>query len=349
MDVDEGVRALLEGHWYDALATLLAARRRRGRPDPRLDAALQFASAARHVLDLDAEDFGQLADAFPREEWRRGLRDACFPPDPREPPRGALASLVPLYELMLEVMDIRAQRQEPLQVVVTAHLIAEYLPQLAWESTLGHAGDPLRLGRTVGERWGTDDPVCAHTPALRATARRALHAAQGDAAGWTAYLDRFHSRQGEALAVCAMNHTVTRPGDRPDAGDTCPHPCRWVLRGPLEHRRDLDARVRLARLYQGSALVALRHHAPVGHFFGVPSVAEISAAWVATWSRLSQQWPDGDNPLAASGAVQGAPDEHEALPGLSALVSAVAGRTIGPGRLIRSIGATAAASLAEES
>lgn len=51
---------------------------------------------------------------------------------------------------MLEVLDLRAQRHEPLQIVVTAHLIGEYLAQLAWESTLGHAGDPLRLGETVG-------------------------------------------------------------------------------------------------------------------------------------------------------------------------------------------------------
>ena len=49
----------------------------------------------------------------------------------------------------------------------------------------------------------------------------------------------------------------------------------------MEHRRDLDARVRLALVYVGSPLVALRHHAPVGHFFGVPSVQEISAAWLA--------------------------------------------------------------------
>ena len=140
---------------------------------------------------------------------------------------------------------------------------------------------------------------------MRATARRALNAATGDPDGYTAYLDRFHSRLWSALAVCALNHL----------------------------------------LYRDSPVVALRHHAPVGHFFGVPSTAEISDAWLRTWERLAAPWPDGANPLAAAGL--GAPDPAEALPGMSALVSAVAGRTVGPGTLIRDIGADVAAALAE--
>ncbi len=336
------LRPLLEGHWYDAIAAVLTAEAVKGPEHPRLTRARDIATAAKRVLDLDAEDFGQIADSFPRQEWKAELLDACFPAEPRGRDRGALRSLVPLYELMLEVLDIRAQRHEPLQVVVTAHLIGEYLPQLAWESTLGHAGDPLYLGETVGERWGSDDPACPHSSALRATARRALFACTGDAAGYQAYLDRFHSRQGAALAICAMNHDVTEPGQRPDVGETCPNPCGWALRGSRESRRELDARVRLAVIYGNSPIVALRHHAPVGHFFGVPSTSEISHAWVATWTRLATDWPDGGNPLRAGG-VRGAPDPTEALPGMSALVSAVAGRTIGPGRLIRDMGATIAA------
>ena len=134
-----------------------------------------------------------------------------------------------------------------------------------------------------------------------------------------------------------MNHHTVGLGERPEIGLTCPNPCAWAVDGSLAERRDLDARVRLALLYQDSAVVALRHHAPVGHFFGVPSNKEISHAWVRTWQRLTQEWPDGHNPLTRAGAVPGAPGEREALPGLSALVSAVAGRTIGPGRLIRDI------------
>lgn len=333
------LRPLLDGHWYDAVSAVLDAELRQGRGTPELVRARDLATAAKRVLDLDAEDFGSIAEAFPRAEWRDELNGACFPAEPRSPQRGALGSLVPLYQLMLEVLDLRALRHEPLQVVVTAHLIGEYLPQLAWESTLGHAGDPLRLGEYVGERWGSDDPACPHGPALRATARRALHACSGDRAGYRAYLDRFHSRQGAALVICAMHHEATQVGERPDVGDTCPNPCSWATRGTREQQRDLDARVRLAVIYQNSPIVALRHHAPVGHFFGVPSTTEISEAWLATWGRLTAPWPDGGNPLTAGG-VPGRPDSTEALPGVSALVSAVAGATIGPGRLLRDIGAT---------
>lgn len=338
-------RPLLDGHWYDALAAILDAEITAGRTSSRRERARGLAVAAKRVLDLDAEDYWPISRDFPDRPWAEELGRACFPLQPRSTQRGALASLVPLYRLMLEVVDLRAQRHEPLQVVVTAHLIGEYLPMLAWESTLGHAGDPLLMGRGVGERWGTDDRSCPHTSAMRATAKRSLNAANGDLAGFTAYLDRFHSRLGSALAMCAMNHDTVAAGERPDVAGTCPQPCGWATRGTLAQRRDLDARVRLALLYRDSPIVALRHHAPVGHFFGVPSTTEISEAWVRTWQRVSAPWPGGGNLL--SGEALGAPEPGEALPGLSQLVSAVAGRTVGPGTLIRDIGSDLAATLAE--
>lgn len=336
MGTPDYLQPLLDGHWYDAAAALLDEDVAAG--EEWLSGARNLATAAKRVLDLDAEDYDEIASAFVDASWAEELASACFPQEPRQDNRGALGSLVPLYRLMLEVLDLRSLRREPLQVVVTAHLIGEYLPQLAWESTLGHAGDPLALGASVGEKWGSDALDCPHPSALRTTARRALNAAAGDRAGFVAYLDRFHSRQGAALAMCAMNHATIGAGERPDVGDTCADPCSWAIRGSLAERRDLDARVRLTLLYRSSPIVALRHHAPVGHFFGVPSTAEISHAWLRTWERVSAPWPDGSNPLTA-GDVRGEPDDHEALPGMSALVSAVAGRTIGPGRLIRSIGA----------
>jgi len=338
-------RPLLEGHWYDALAAILDTELRAGLRTPAREQALRLAVAAKRVLDLDAEDYWPISRDFQQRHWAEELGAACFPLEPRSPQRGALGSLVPLYRLMLEVLQVRALRHEPLQVVVTSHLIGEYLPQLAWESTLGHAGDPLRMASYVGERWGTTDRACPHSSAMRTTAKRSLNAANGDVAGFTAYLDRFHSRLGPTLAMCAMNHETTAAGERPDVAGTCPNPCQWALRGTLEQRRDLDARVRLALLYSESPVVALRHHAPVGHFFGVPSTAEIADAWALTWERLTAPWGDGANPLAKPGL--GAPEPGEPLPGMSALVSAVAGRSVGPGTLIRQIGADIAAALAE--
>ncbi len=336
-----GIAAVLElvdAHWYDAAAAGL------DRLVPQLGApadlvhAAALARLARRALDLDAEDFAQLAVRFD-SPWAPTLSAAAFPAGPREEDRGALGSMIGLFRLMLEVIDLRAARDEPLQVVLTAHLIGEYLPQLAWEKVLGHGGDPLRLTEQVRDsRWGSDDPDCPHPVNLRSTAHRTLHACEGDLAGYTAYLDRFHSRQGHALAVCAMNHETTGIGERPDVGPSCPNPCAFATRGSLEERRSLDARVRLALIYLESPLVALRHHAPAGHFFGVPSAAEISTAWLETWSRLTKVWPDGANPLLDPDRVVSIPAD-EALPGLSSMVSAVAGLPVTPGRLIGEIAA----------
>lgn len=340
LPLPESVVALVTHHWYDAAASMLTLRSASPVPgdDPdQVAEAARLATAAKRVLDLDAEDFGPIAAGFDNS-WAIALANARFPLEPREENRGALGSLVPLYELMLEVVQLRSARHESLQVVVTAHLIGEYLGHLAWETILGHAGDPARMRASTDGLWGTDDPACPHTSAQRATAKRSLNACDGDVPGYTAYLDRFHSRLGDALGVCAMNHATLEAGERPDVGETCPHPCDFALRPPMEQRRDLDARVRLARIYQDSPIVSLRHHAPVGHFFGVPSVAEISEAWLRTWDKLTQQWPDGANPLLAPDAPR-ILVEDEALPGLAALVSVVAGRPIGPGHVIRDIGA----------
>ncbi|MET0695547.1 MAG: hypothetical protein ABWX96_14575 [Propionibacteriaceae bacterium] len=330
------VRTLVEGHWYDAVAVLLEGAARAPNASQQVIKVQALATAARRVLDLDAEDFANIASGF-SATWIARLADCSFPLQPRDPHRGALGSLVPLYQLMLEVMELRALRRESMQIVVTAHLIAEYLVQLAWESTLGHGGDPEQLEwQMANSRWGTDDPACPHSPAQRSTAKRTLSACRGDQPGYNAYLDRFHSRQGEALSVCAMNHATIGAGERPDLGVTCPNPCGFVTDMSMELRRDLDARVRLALLFVQSPIVALRHHAPVGHFFGVPSAQEISDAWILTWEKVNQPWPDGDNPLhsmehMSMGAL------HETLPGMSTLISAVAGRTISPGYLIRDI------------
>jgi hypothetical protein len=353
------IGSLLRGYWYDAASALLegaldgdptghasASEVGTGHRTTGLARAQQLAAAARRVLDLDAEDFVTIARGF-HARWANRLAESAFPLAPRERERGALGSLIPLYELMLEVLEVRAARGEPLQVVVTAHLIGEYLPLLAWESTLGHGGDPLHLASFVGgSKWGTDDPTCPHSSALRSTAKRALNACSGDLAGYTTYLDRFHSRLGDALAVCAVNLDTTASGDRPEASDLCPNPCGFVRDLPMDRRRDLDARVRLAMLYVESPIVALRHHAPVGHFFGVPSAVEISEAWLRTWDRLSLPWRDGCNPL--SNVIPEPTPEAEALPGMSALVSAVAGRPIGAGRLLRMIGDDVARALAED-
>lgn len=321
--------------WPDAVDALL-----RSQPDAlaghqHLNQAKRLSSLACRVLALDAEDFGELATQYAHYSWSDELVAASFPAEPRAAERGALGSLVPLFELMLEICQIRTMRGETQDLVVTLHLMAEYVAQLAWEPVLGHGGDPLRLGEFVGGRFGSNDTSCPHSSAMRATARRALNACHGDVPGYVRYLDKFHSRLGDAMAECAMNHETISAGERPDVADTCPRPCSWVLDwGTLEQRRALDARLRLALIFVESPVIALRHHAPVGHFFGVPSVAEISDGWLRTWQRLTQQWSDGSNPLVG----RTSDDTEEALPGLALLMSTIADQPIRTGTLLRRIG-----------
>ena len=327
---------LVRTGWPDAVEALLAANPEQVAASEDLTEAWRLAKLARRVLGLDAEDFGGLAGQFRRYEWHTELASCGFPAAPRDSERGALGSLVPLFELMMEVSLARVRRGENQDLVVTLHLMAEYVCQLAWERVLGHGGDPLQLDDFVGQRWGTTDTRCPHSSVLRATARRSLNAGQGDTNGYISYLDKFHSRLGEALAQCAMNHKTIGAGERPDVGPTCPRPCGWVLGwGDLDERRELDARLRLALIFVESPVISLRHHAPVGHFFGVPSVAEISDGWVRTWERLSQDWNDGSNPLHGRRADA---DDASALPGLELLMSTIAGREMHTGDLLRRIG-----------
>ena len=339
------IAALCESGWYDTADSMLRMAYASESDNPHLVQAAAVMAVARRVMTLDAEDFEEIGDALPTD-LRFRLIDSGFPHHPRAAARGALGSLVPLYELMLEVLDIRMHREEPQQVVMVCHILGEYLAQLAWQPVLGDGGDPLTLPGKVGEKWGGDGQGCAHTSAMNATARRSLHAAQGDEEGYTSYLDKFHSRLGEALGVCAMNHATISAGERPDVGITCPAPCQWALTGTREERRALDARVRLARIFQESGLVALRHHAPVGHFFGVPSGSEIGHAWVTTWNKLNEQWADGSNPMLDPSAPGYDVDvSDEALPGMSRVVSVIAARPIRAGHLLQDLGATAIAEL----
>lgn len=337
--------SLTKGGWPDAVHQTLLGHPDLLASDEHLAEAARLAWLGRRVLGLDAEDFGALAGQFTAYGWSDDLVAASFPAEPRDPQRGALGSLVPIFELMLEASQIRMMRADYQSLVVNLHLMAEYVCQLAWESVLGHGGDPLRMGNFVGERWGKQDSSCPHPSALRATARRSLHACSGDVAGYVSYLDKFHSRLGEALAQCAMNHKTIAAGERPDVADTCPKPCAWATGwGSREERRDLDARLRLAVIFIESPVISLRHHAPVGHFFGVPSLAEITEGWERTWQRLSQPWADGLNPLQG---VEMQVDEREALPGLTLLMSTIAARPVGSGTLLQRIGKDLVAQLSQ--
>jgi hypothetical protein len=270
------------------------------------------------LMELDAEDFGVAASTVPKTLVNRAKK-ARMPQEPKEFPRGALDSLRPAYALLLEVMAVRWLRNEMAPLVAAAHVAAEYLPVLAWEPVLGHAADPARLGRTMkvkGSWFGVVQPegpkVCDHTRGITAACARSLRVAGEPGEGWRAYLDRQHSQVSHGLGVCAS---------------ACRTPCTIISGLDPAVRAGLTARCRLARDFSDGAFVKLRHAAPVGHGFGVPSREEVENAWARSHTSLRHHQILRDQPGSA---------DHP-IPGLPATFSAVAGAPIVPSTVLRDV------------
>ncbi|MDF5758736.1 hypothetical protein [Spongiactinospora sp. TRM90649] len=268
------------------------------------------------LLSLDAEDFASRARAVPAE-LRRQARACHMPQTPREQPRGALASLRPAYGLLLEVIEVRWHRRELSPMTAALHIAAEYLPLLACEPVLGHAGDPAMWpeGLTArGSRFGAiGDRECDHTRSEQSAANRTLRVAEEPGEGWRAYFDRQHSQVAGALATCVAR---------------CRNPCTamdWVSEPA---RAGLTLRAKVALAFADTPLVRLRHAAPVGHGFGVPSPEEVLDAWERSRAVLDK------NPIGHAATR----DDGFILPGLPALFSAVAEAPVESSRLLRDIG-----------
>ncbi len=301
---------------------------------PGIEALCSF---GQRVLDLDAEDFGMPEDvgdssAIPRVFMNRA-RASRMPQTAKERPRGALATLRPAYALLLEVIEIQWGRRDLAALTAAVHIASEYLPILAWEPVLGHAADPALLGRSVGgagSRFGvTPEPgaerKCDHTRAERSAAERALRVAGEPGPGWRAYLDRQHSNTADALGVCAAE---------------CRTPCSVMTRLTEPDRALVTERCKLAKEFTDAALVRLRHAAPVGHGFGVPSPDEVTDAWARTRTSLAHQ-------ELGRKALSDPDSDPYPLPGLPGLFSGIAGAEIRPDTLIHDVAAYVAKVLAE--
>src|SRR5262249_46041178 len=146
------------------LAALCADGAGGGRPEAAAEVRL-LCSFGQRLIDLDAEDFGvpertgdPLVDAHRvPERLLARARASRMPQSAQERFRGVLRTLRPGYGLLLEVIEARWQRREMAALVAAVHIAAEYLPLLAWEPVLGHAGDPALLAAAVsgpGSRFG---------------------------------------------------------------------------------------------------------------------------------------------------------------------------------------------------
>lgn len=272
------------------------------------------------LLDLDAEDFDH-APGVPAALADRAAA-SWMPQRPDARNRGALASLLPAYRLMLEVVAVRWVRGDMSRALSALHILNEYLPLLVWEPVLGHAADPARLGTHVnrpGSLWAGDDRACEHGPLERRAGRIAVAVAGRPVAEWLSYLDRHHSHVADALAVCA---------------GYCATDCSVRTRLPSAVRENLRVRMRVARRLGGSPLVVLRHAAPVGHGFGVPDTREVVDAWEQTRDRLDDpSLPDAEARIARRVRT----DDGFPLPGLPSFLSAVSGLDVRPDTLVRDV------------
>ncbi len=292
----------------------------------------QLCAYGQRLLDLDAEDLENadaavgastdttLADLVvdelvPQHLVDRGRR-CRMRQSPKETPRAALTTLRPVYRLLLEVMAARWRRRETVALLATVHVASEYATLLAWEEALGHAGDPAELQvdpafHGPDSCWGrSGDGRCPHTAPMRSAAGRALRVYDEPPAAWTNYLDRQHSIVGEALAMCAA---------------TCKTPCSVVTSRTPEDRGQLRERCRIAMAFGSSALVELRHAAPVGHGFGVPSPAEVMEAWQRSRESLGKRGGLG---------VAATIDDGHPLPGMPSLLGAIVGAGLTPDTLL---------------
>ncbi|MER5421598.1 hypothetical protein [Streptosporangium roseum] len=277
-----------------------------------IEAVCEF---GQRLLSLDAEDFAVEARAVPND-LRRRARACTMPQTPREQPRGALESLRPAYGLLLETIAVRWHRRELSPMVAAIHIASEYLPLLAFEPLLGNAGDPARWPQGLsaeGSRFGViGDRECDHTKSEQSAVNRTLRVAGEPAEGWRAYFDRQHSQVAGALATCVAG---------------CRNPCTamdWVA---PDRREDLAVRARVALTFADTPLVRLRHAAPVGHGFGVPSPEEVLDAWQRSRAILSKN-EVGDEATKEDGFP---------LPGLPSLFSAVAAAPVPPSTLLTDI------------
>jgi hypothetical protein len=287
----------------------------------------QLCAFGQRLLDLDAEDFGR-PDALPGAGAVPGFADevagervpeelvdrahACrMPQHPEERVRGALGSMRPAFRLLLEVIAARWHRHETAALVAAIHITSEYLPLLIWEQVLGHAGDPARIRADVtGEAclWGAfEDRECPHTKPEKSAAAHIIRVSGEPVIAWQNYLDRQHSNISHAFAVCAAD---------------CRRPCDVFCRYTGEQRAMLTDRCKTALTYVESPIVRLRHAAPVGHGFGVPSTAEVLTAWGWTRTSIGKHQP-------AVSVEDGFP-----LPGLPSLFTALAGVPIAPDTLL---------------
>ena len=268
------------------------------------------------VLNVDTHDFESWCqDERIPKHIRDDLTLRIWPLNMREDAVGALQSLVPTFELLLEVFETRILKGDISMGLSIIHLMTEYLPLLGWEKELGHAGNPKQLAEYLsqpGAMWQND--ACPLNRQQRKAFTNVI-TANSSQKYWSIYLRDSHSRVAASLSICA---SVPKPSSEVSGQRTCRTPCA-IRKG----NSDLAWAMVLVRRLKESSLLTLRHDAPVGHFFSVPQEPEILASWECTWQGLiadRDEAPEKQNPLrnvTRTGALAGFPELLGVVAGLS--------------------------------
>ena len=268
------------------------------------------------VLNIDAHDFESwLTDNDIPQHIKDQLQFRAWPMHVTDTPVGPLSSLVPTFELLLEVFEVRVLKGDVTMGLSILHLMTEYLPLLGWEHELGHAGNPKQLDEHLnqpGAMWQTD--ACP----LNRQQRKAftdVSKASESARAWNTYLRDTHSRVAAALSICGG---VPNPASEISGQRTCRTSC-----AVRKENSQLSWAMVLVRRLRDSAVLTLRHDAPVGHFFSVPQEPQILASWETTWQGLLA---DRDEAPAVANPLRDLP-RTGALPGLPELLGVVAGKS----------------------
>jgi hypothetical protein len=296
------IMRLLDAVDYGAPATAATT------PRPEAHAKIRnLARLGEAVLNVDTHDFESWCqdDQIP-QHLRDDLALRIWPMQRQDKPVGALSSLIPTFELLLEVFEIRILKGDISMGLSIIHLMTEYLPLLGWEKEFGHAGNPKQLAAHLlqpNAMWQTD--TCPLNRQQRKAFANVL-TADDSQRNWNIYLRDNHSRVAASLSVCA---SVPNPVSAVSGQRTCRTPCS-IRKG----NKDLAWAMVLVRRLKESSLLTLRHDAPVGHFFSVPQEPEILASWETTWQGLTadrDEAPQAQNPLrniVRTGALAGLPE-----------------------------------------
>jgi hypothetical protein len=296
------IMRLLDAVDYGAPATAATTSR------PEVHAKIRnLARLGEAVLNVDTHDFESWCqDEHIPKHIRDELALCIWPSEMQDDAVGALSSLIPTFELLLEVFETRLLKGDISMGLSIIHLMTEYLPLLGWETELGHAGNPNQLSDYLSQpnaMWQSD--VCPLNRQQRKAFANVI-TANSSQKNWGIYLHDSHSRVAASLSICA---SVPNPSSEISGQRTCRTTCA-IRKG----NKDLAWAMVLVRRLKESSLLTLRHDAPVGHFFSVPQEPEILESWETTWQGLiadRDEAPERQNPLrnvTRTGALAGLPE-----------------------------------------